>query len=162
MSQGAPPVINAPAYASAHAPPARASIGDRAIAALVALVCLAVIATACWLTPSETGFGTHRQLGLAPCGWAVTFGKPCLTCGMTTSFTMMAHGRVMDSFLAQPAGAILSILTAAFFWPAAHQAVLGSLALQRCGVLFSGRMLWIGGIGLATAWAYKLVTWPAS
>lgn len=145
-----------------YTPVARASTSDRLIAALVATVCLGVIAIACWLTPSEQGFGTHRQLGLAPCGWAITFGKPCLTCGMTTSFTLMAHGRIFDSFLAQPAGALLSILTAGFFWPAAHQAVLGSLALQRCGVLFSGRMLWVGGIGLAAAWAYKFVTWPAS
>ncbi|MBU6412669.1 MAG: DUF2752 domain-containing protein [Planctomycetes bacterium] len=148
------------------APPAslraRATLGDRAIGALVACVCLSVVAIACWLTPADQGFGTHRQLGLAPCGWAVAFGKPCLTCGMTTSFSLMAHGRIVDSFLAQPAGAVLSVLTAAFFWPAAHQAVLGSLALHRCGVLFSTRMLWIGGIGLAAAWAYKFVTWPSA
>ncbi len=158
MIDGASPASPAPR----RLPTAKASTQDRLIAAGVAIVCLAVIAVACWLTPAAQGFGTHRQLGLAPCGWAVTFGKPCLTCGMTTSFTLMAHGRVLDSFLAQPAGALLSMLTAAFFWPAAHQAILGSLALQRCGVLFSGRMLWIGGIGLAAAWAYKFVTWPTT
>lgn len=158
MNQGAIVHASAPTLA----PVARASTADRIIAAFIALACLAIIITACWLTPNAQGFGTHRQLGLAPCGWAVTFGKPCLTCGMTTAFTLMAHGRVVDSFLAQPAGAVLSILTAGFFWPAAHQAALGSLALQRCGVLFSGRMLWIGGLGLAAAWAYKFVTWPSA
>lgn len=139
----------------------RASVGERAFAAGVAVLALSVLITACWLTPSEQGFGTHRQLGLAPCGWAVTFGKPCLTCGMTTSFTLMAHGRVLDSILAQPMGAVLSILTAASFWPAAHQAVFGSLALQRCGGFFTGRMLWVTGVCLALAWGYKMVTWPA-
>lgn len=146
--------------AGIYPPAARATWGERVTAAFVACVCLGVILTACWLTPAEQGFGTHRQLGLAPCGWAVAFGKPCMTCGMTTSFTLMAHGRILDSFRAQPAGAILSLLTASFFWPAAHQALLGSLALQRCGILFTGRMLWIAGGCLAAAWAYKFVTWP--
>lgn len=141
-------------------PVASATVGERVFACFVAAVSIGVLATACWLTPSEQGFGTHRQLGLAPCGWATTFGKPCLTCGMTTSFTLMAHGRVWDSFIAQPMGAVLSVLTAASFWPAAHQAIFGSLALQRCGGFFTGRMLWLAGGCLAAAWMYKMITWP--
>jgi hypothetical protein len=40
----------------------------------------------------------------------LTTGKPCPTCGVTTSFALAAHGRLFDSFVNQPFGLILLLL----------------------------------------------------
>jgi hypothetical protein len=66
-----------------------------------------------YLTPSATGTGTHTLLGLAPCGMLLATGKPCPTCGVTTSFALAAHGRFGDSLVNQPFGLALFILAVA-------------------------------------------------
>ncbi len=70
-----------------------------------------VLVLAVQLDPDERGFGTHEQLGLAPCAALALTGKPCLSCGMTTAFAALMHGRVVDSFAANPAGMVLCLLT---------------------------------------------------
>lgn len=81
--------------------------------------------------------GTHTQLGLQPCGFQAASGLPCATCGMTTSFTHAAHGRFTSSFVVQPAGAVLAVLTAAAvlvsgwsLWTGRSLAPLGRAALR--------------------------------
>lgn len=59
------------------------------------------------IEPDPRGFGTHEQLGLAPCGMLETVGVPCPSCGMTTSWSLAAHGRVWDAVRNQPCGAAL-------------------------------------------------------
>ena len=90
-------------------PPVAVGPGLRVVAGLIAVVLLAVLGLARWLPPDERGFGTHERLGLPPCGLILTSGLPCPSCGMTTSFSLMMHGRPVDSFMAQPAGAVLSL-----------------------------------------------------
>ncbi len=72
---------------------------------------LTVLGIAVTLDPDERGFGTHEQLGLAPCDYYVQTGFPCPTCGMTTAFTNMAHFDVPAAFRANPAGVLLFLLT---------------------------------------------------
>ena len=64
------------------------------------------------LTPSQTGFGTHQQLGLPPCTFLHWTGFPCPSCGLTTCFAFAAHGKFVAAFIAQPFGVLLFLLTA--------------------------------------------------
>lgn len=67
--------------------PRRHLVGDL----LLFLLWAAMVLTAAWLTPDPSGHGTHRQLGLPPCAFNVATGKLCPSCGLTTSFTAIAH-----------------------------------------------------------------------
>jgi hypothetical protein len=61
------------------------------------------------LRPDSRGYGTHVQLGLAPCPKLVQTGWPCLTCGMTTAFAYAARGRLWRALDCQPFGALLFV-----------------------------------------------------
>src|SRR5207302_1856701 len=61
-----------------------------AAAALVTL-----LATARMLSPDDRGHGTHEQLGLPPCTFYLTFGRPCPACGMTTSWAWLLRGNAV-------------------------------------------------------------------
>ncbi len=75
---------------------------------LAALGLVGVLGVARQLEPDPRGFGTHTQLGLAPCAFALVTGHPCPTCGMTTSFAWFARGRFDRSWRANPAGSLLA------------------------------------------------------
>ncbi len=151
------------AIGSHHAPPREAShvrlnMYERLGLAAVALACLSVLIIASTLTPSSVGYGTHSQLGLPPCGWVVRFGKPCLTCGMTTAFAAAAHVQPMTSIRAQPMGAALAVVTALLVWLAGYSAITGSLLLTTIVRLAGWKLAWISLGGLLAAWAYKWFT----
>ncbi len=140
--------------------PRRADATHRVLAALVAAGCLAVLGLAAFLSPSPEGLGTHTQLGLPTCGWIARHGRPCPTCGMTTSFTHAAGADLARALVVQPAGALLALTTAAVFWSALYVAATGSMLARALGRAIGLKALWIAlGIG-AAAWAYKLVTTP--
>ena len=82
---------------------------DKFLYAAVILAAIVGVSLSAWLKPDPRGFGTHEQLGLLPCGFKKVSGLPCPTCGMTTSFSLMAHGRVFDAAHTQPFGAFLFI-----------------------------------------------------
>jgi hypothetical protein len=139
--------------------PLRAGAGERLGAALVACACLAVLIIAAWLNPSERGHGTHTQIGLPPCSWAIWFDKPCMTCGMTTAFSHAGEGQWLSALVTQPAGALLSLATATAFWLAAHAALTGSRIGAMVGWLIRpGSIAWLVG-GLLAAWVYKILSW---
>lgn len=142
--------------------PSRATGKDRLAAGAVAAGCLALLSVAAWLTPAAAGFGTHEQLGMLPCTWATVLGKPCPTCGMTTSFAYAANGDMLGAFTAQPFGALLALLAAMTFWGSLHVAITGSTVGRFAGLLLRPRVLWIAGALLLAAWGYKLVTWPGA
>ena len=104
----------APASAerSGVAPEFRASPAERAVQAFLAVVLAAAMAAGFLLVPSRTGRGTHRILGLPECGMLKATGKPCPTCGVTTSFVLAAHGRLAESLVNQPFGFVLFLLVA--------------------------------------------------
>jgi len=90
----------------------RATLAERVVQAAVAAVLAGGIAVGLYLRPSPTGTGTHTILGLPPCGMLVATGRPCPTCGVTTSFALAAHGRIVDSLKNQPFGLLLFGLAA--------------------------------------------------
>ena len=71
------------------------------------LVFPALVAFSHGLVPSPSGKGTHTQLNLPPCGVYLLFGKPCPSCGMTTSFALLSRGEFKKALKCQPAGVAL-------------------------------------------------------
>ncbi len=65
------------------------------------------------LKPSPEGFGTHTQLGLPPCHFALLTGHRCPSCGMTTAFAWFVRGRFARSWGSNPAGLLLASACAA-------------------------------------------------
>ncbi len=53
--------------------------------------------------------GTHEQLGLPPCSFHRVTGRPCPSCGLTTSLTHLVHADPGASWRANPAGTILGL-----------------------------------------------------
>lgn len=140
--------------------PKRAERSDRLIAGVVAAVCLTLLTLAAMITPSVEGHGTHTQLGLPPCGFAMAFNRPCPTCGMTTSFAHAVRGELGRAFIAQPFGAALAGSAAVVFWICLHTAVTGSRVALMLTAFLRPRVLWGIAAGAAAAWAYKWFTWP--
>lgn len=133
---------------------------NRVVGLLLALPSSLVIAIALWLTPSDKGYGTHTQLGLGGCTMMTLTGWPCPMCGMTTTFTLMAHARPIDAFFTQPFGVILFSVTAiaaAVGWIDAISAV----GVNRRVLRWIGRWeqkLAIGLlVGMMLGWVYKMV-----
>jgi len=56
---------------------------------------------------------THTQLGLPPCNFVTLTGKPCPSCGMTTSFALLVRGDIGASLRANWVGTILATTWAA-------------------------------------------------
>lgn len=109
------------------------------------------------LSPDDRGFGTHEKLGLPPCGMMEYTGVPCPGCGVTTSVSLFANGRLLDSFVNQPFGFAFAILSIVFsVWAFAQH-------FKRRDLFNEFRALrlryWGVGIGLvaAAAWVYKIV-----
>ena len=91
------------------APPRR--LLDRAAWVVALGLAWPVVALSAWLRPDARGFGTHQQLGLPPCSFEAVTRVPCPGCGLTTSFTSMAHLHVLDAFRAHLMGPLLFVLT---------------------------------------------------
>lgn len=74
---------------------------------------LCALVAAALLSPDPRGHGTHEQMGLSPCRYLVATGRPCISCGLTTSYSWMARARVVDAWRANPAGIPLFLVTLA-------------------------------------------------
>lgn len=55
---------------------------------------------------------THTQLGMPPCNFVLLTGKPCPSCGMTTSFALLVRGDVVASARANWVGSVICVLWA--------------------------------------------------
>lgn len=134
-----------------------AGVAGRVGAAAIALACVALLVTAAWLRPDERGHGTHTQLGLPPCGFENATGLPCLTCGMTTAFSLAADGRLVSALRVQPMGALLAVSVAVLLLLCGYAAASGlnlrplASALTQAPVLIT-----LAGV-LIAAWAYKMM-----
>ncbi|MCK6476501.1 MAG: DUF2752 domain-containing protein [Phycisphaerales bacterium] len=128
----------------------------RILAGLVAVLLLGWLVLGSALAPDGSGIGTHRQLGLPPCGWILAFSKPCPTCGMTTAFANAAHGRLGASLAAQPFGTLVAVGAAIGFWTCLHAACTGVSTGRVYAFLLRPAWVWTALALLAASWGYKL------
>jgi hypothetical protein len=96
---------------------------DRALArwvrvtlVVVTACLLAVFVVAWWLYPYAADgkpltMETHRQLGLPPCTFYLLTGYPCPSCGLTTSFSLLVRGDLINSLRANAVGTLLALLS---------------------------------------------------
>jgi hypothetical protein len=91
-----------------NGPGERLGGATRGLLAAFALALLVILVVARRLEPDPRGYGTHERLGLWPCAFRATTGRPCPTCGMTTSFAWFVRSEPVRSWRANPAGSLLA------------------------------------------------------
>ncbi|MCY2924507.1 MAG: DUF2752 domain-containing protein [Planctomycetota bacterium] len=135
---------------------AEAPRASRWWAGLIAAGCAVVLGVCGWLRPSESGVGTHEQLGGSPCGFLIREGIPCPGCGVTTAMAAGAHGRLALAVKAQVGGLVLLAGVVLLGVAGAAQAATGRPVLRR---LTLHRWGWWSLAALAAVligWAIKL------
>jgi hypothetical protein len=136
----------------------RRPIRARLAAAIWLAVTIMILGAAASVTPDESGLGSHRQLGLAPCTLPVLLGVPCPTCGMTTAFAHTVRGEFLPAFHTQPAGFLLAILCAVAGIAAGWSLVTGQYLRINWYRIRAG---WVAIVAIAiilSAWGYKLAS----
>lgn len=128
----------------------------RLIGLALAIVCALPLGIGAWLTPSPTGMGTHRAIGLPPCGFLLATGRPCMTCGMTTAVTLATQGRLVESAKVQPAGALVAIVLASGLVAGLHALAAGVTLRPILDAATNTRTLIATGVMLGAAWGYKV------
>jgi hypothetical protein len=90
----------------------------RIVLVVFALMFAVVLGIAIKLDPYRNGRtwtqATHTQLGLPPCSFYMVTGIPCPSCGMTTSFSLLMHGDVLNSLRANWVGTSLATFCVLF------------------------------------------------
>lgn len=108
-------------------------------------------------TPDARGYGTHEQLGLPPCMTMEVAGIPCPGCGVTTSVTLVTHGRIVEAFQTQPFGVLAAAAIPVFVAWSVWAHLRGvDLYASLTGQNVKRWMVPVV-IALVVAWAYKLV-----
>ncbi|MEX0655425.1 MAG: DUF2752 domain-containing protein [Phycisphaeraceae bacterium] len=128
----------------------------RAVAGVIFLVSFGLLAVAAYLQPSAAGAGTHQQLGLPPCGFLVSTGLPCATCGMTTSFSHATNGDFVAAFLTQPTGSLLALFTAMTAIVSGYATVTGMSLAPIGRAIWRPRMVVLFVTLLLAGWTYKI------
>lgn len=109
------------------------------------------------LAPNGRHLGTHRQLGLPPCGFVTMTGLPCPTCGMTTAFAYTVHGQFVEAIRSQPVGFLLATATAGLGIVAALAALTGRRPVVNWyRVNPTSLVWWVAGLAVAS-WAAKIL-----
>jgi len=118
-----------------------------------------VLGLAMWLEPDPAGVGTHRQLGLGGCTVLTLTGWPCPMCGMTTTFTHMAHLDPLSAITTQPFGVVLFLVTVAGFLTGLGSLIGRNWWRSVLAVLLAYEVSIAAGtlIGMAAGWIYKCV-----
>lgn len=115
-----------------------------------------IIGTALWLVPAKDHMGTHRQLGLLPCGFVTMTGYPCPTCGMTTAFAYAVRGQFIDSIRSQPAGFALALATVIIGVCAVGAMTIGRYPAINWYRVNPTSFVWYVAVGLVAAWGAKI------
>lgn len=135
----------------------RLSLPSRLLAGLLAIGCLTVLVASLQLDPSPTGVGTHARLGLQECGFLKRTGIPCMSCGMTTSFSHFTRGNLLASLWVQPMGLVLATLTAVGFWAGLYIALTGRPAHRLLRLLPVRYYVWGLIVFSFLAWGWKIL-----
>jgi hypothetical protein len=133
------------------------SLRQRLLCVLVALLALTPLVLAAGLNPSPKGIATHTQLGLPACGWMVSMGVPCVSCGMTTAFAHAANGNMVRSIITQPMGWVIAVVSAGVAAACVHAACTGWRAERLLNAIVQPTTIWIAAGGLLAAWGYKWI-----
>ena len=133
----------------------------RFVGSLLFFPCITVLLVALNLEPAAEGIGTHQQLGLSPCTFWLLLQTPCPMCGMTTTFTHLAHLQFSEGLLNQPFGVVLFGLMLVCMAIGFIDLVTGRGVykktyqwIRRNDALFSRSLL----LGLILGWIYKICT----
>ncbi|MBV8779758.1 MAG: DUF2752 domain-containing protein [Phycisphaerae bacterium] len=128
----------------------------RIIAALIAICCLTLLLISAHLQPNPSGVGTHTALGLARCQFLATWGIPCPSCGMTTSFSWFVRGNLLASLYVQPMGTTIALLDALGFWLAGYSAASGRPVYRLLQRIPSKYYLIVLPAWAIAAWGWKI------
>lgn len=109
-------------------------------------------------SPDPRGHGTHEQLGMTPCSWPRVHGMPCMTCGVTTSASLLLHGRPIAAFLTQPFGMLLTLTALLFIALSISHLVRGECLASRVAFWPWPKILIFWVLLLLGAWYYKIQT----
>lgn len=134
---------------------------SRLVSIPLALGAGTVLALALYLDPSPMGHSTHIQLGLNTCTFLALTGQPCPMCGMTTTFSLMAHLQPLQAFLTQPFGVVLFSMTAFVFGTSVAEVLLPRDRWRRVGRFlapYEARLATLFLVGMALGWVYKIAT----
>ena len=130
----------------------RLVISHRLFFLAIGIVLVVLLAIAAWLTPSPRGMGTHHQLGLPPCSFVIWFGMRCPACGMTTSWSHVMHGHLLQAFATNAGGTLLALTSIVWVPWLFGTALWGRFLWSPPAVEWIAA--WSAGIGLIT-----LVEW---
>jgi hypothetical protein len=135
----------------------------RCLLVAVALGLCTVFGIAIYLNPyREDGeartMETHRQLGLPECTFKELTGRPCPSCGMTTSFALLIRGDVVNSARANFVGTLLATVCLAFIPWAVASAWRARYFWIESLEWFLPRFIVVLMVLLLTRWAVVLVT----
>ncbi|MCA9106937.1 MAG: DUF2752 domain-containing protein [Planctomycetales bacterium] len=135
----------------------------RAVMVFSGSILLTLLILAATLSPNPDGVGTHRQLripfvagaeeGLPACSFLVAFGKPCPSCGMTTSWAWLMKGNLWASASANIGGTLLGLSALAAtpwllvsgligrFWPGMPNEIF--VIVMALAVMFTTLINWL-------------------
>ena len=82
-------------------------LASRLLLAGAGIAGLALVIAARGLDPDPRGYGTHEQLGLAPCIFQQWTGRICPACGTTTAWAHVLRGDIRQAAAANLGGALL-------------------------------------------------------
>lgn len=136
------------------------ALKDRLISMAFGLPAWVVLGIAVYLEPETKGFGTHQQLGLGGCTVLTLSGYPCPMCGMTTTFTHMAHLSPWMALKTQPFGVVLFLATLATALLALTEGLFPRGRWRRLWAFagqYENRIALALLAGLLAGWIYKIV-----
>ena len=74
---------------------------------------VALLVVAAVLEPDPRGYGTHQHFGLPPCTFLQLTGRRCPSCGMTTAWSHLVRGHMVQALGANAGGAALGVVALA-------------------------------------------------
>jgi len=120
-----------------------------------------LLAIASNLEPASRGFGTHQQLGFGECSFIALWKIACPMCGMTTSWSQLMNGHLVQAFDASLGGTLLGltsiIAVPVCLWRSAVGLSTSENWLSRFTLLWLCLVIFV----IALQWSWRLWSgWP--